>query len=79
MDLDKTYACFTTKSIMHVPLFSGKFPASTELKSLMHTYRFSPVLVLGIVTGSTKVLGNWPEGRKNEKISTPISQTEDYM
>lgn len=45
----------------------------------MHTYRFSPVLVLGIVTGSTKVLGNWPEGRKNEKISAPLWKAEDYM
>lgn len=45
----------------------------------MHTYRSSPVLVLGIVTGSTKVLGNWPEGRKNEKISAPVWNAEDYM
>lgn len=46
-------ACSTS-----IPLFRDRLPGSAELKSLMHTYSLSPGLVLGMVTSSTKVLGN---------------------
>ena len=48
----------------YVPLFRDRFPGSADWKSLMHTYSLSPGLVLGMVTSSTKELGNWPEDRK---------------
>lgn len=51
-----------------VPLFRGRVPDSAELKSLMHTYSLSPGLVLGMVTSSTKVLGNWPKDRKKAQL-----------
>lgn len=51
---------------MSVPLFRVRLPGSGELKSLMHTYSWSPGLLLGRVTSSTKVLGNWPEEEFNE-------------
>lgn len=45
---------------MHIPLCRGRLPGFAVLKSLIHTYSLSSGLVLGMVTASTKVLGNWP-------------------